>query len=562
MLALLAAHFVLTALPGVAAALLAARLGVRAVPVLLAIGLAATGALAMLAFWSYYGNRTLGETTSYFTVFAAAAAIGWSLHGRRIEPALLRQLAVPLALWMLGTAFLVYLGFAHGGSDQPLATSAIRFSHQLPSDNSIPSFYADWFLSHGHHGQPPVFPGEWLSSDRPPLQIGYVLAQRPFGWDTTGLHYQVLGVALQQLWIVGLWALLVAAKVGRVTRALVAVTVLLSAVAIVNGFFVWPKMLPVAMLLAAAALVLTPAWLQLRRSLWAAALIAALFGLAMLGHGASVFGVVPLALVAAYRGLPDWRWIGVAALVGLAFMAPWSAYQKYGDPPGNRLAKWTLAGAEPIDGRGTLESILDSYGEAGLGQAVDYKVDNFAMMAGTESIAETADKTADAVGSGDLGSAAFELRKTSFYNLLPSLGLLLIAPLAMAMAMARARGQRNPLEWSFALTCFAALLVGAVAWGLLAFGSAAARTSLHVGSYLLPVLGLCGAVAGLRATFPRFATYFVSFNALLMLAIYAPVLDPVPGSDVSFLAVLIAAVSLAGFVAVALRARLEPPGRR
>ena len=84
--------------------------------------------------------------------------------------------------------------------------------------------------------------------------------QHPFGWDASQLDYQVLGVVLQQLWIVGLWALLVAARVGRVTRALAMVAVLVSDLAIVNGFFVWPKLLPAAMLLAAAALVMTPLW--------------------------------------------------------------------------------------------------------------------------------------------------------------------------------------------------------------------------------------------------------------------------------------------------------------
>jgi hypothetical protein len=558
MLASLALHLALTALPAVAAALLAARLGVRAVPVLLGIALAATGALALLAFWAYYGDRTLGESCSYLIVFGSVLAIAWSLYGGHLEGALLRQLAIPLALWMLGTVFLVYLGFVHGGSDQPLAVSSLRFSHQLPSDNAIPQFYADWFFGHGHRGTPPVFPGEWLSSDRPPLQIGYVLAQRPFGWDDTGLHYQLLGVALQQLWIVGLWALLLAARVGRVTRALAAVTVLLSAVAIVNGFYVWPKLLPVAMLLAAAALVLTPIWSELRRSPWAAGLFALLCGLAMMGHGASVFGVIPLVAVAAIRGLPGWRWVGVALLVAVAVMAPWSAYQKYGDPPGNRLTKWTLAGFEEIDDRGTLQTVVDSYREAGVVEALRYKVDNAAMMAGSETALESAEKIADGFGDGHPGTAAREIRAPFFFNLVPSFGLLLVAALTIAVGALAGRGRRreHPLEWSFALICFAALGGGALAWGLLAFGNYAARTSLHVGSFLLPILGLCACVAGLRALFPRFAVYFLCLNAALMLALFAPALEPLPGTAYSPLPIAIAAAALAGFVVTALEVRL------
>ena len=218
MLWMLAEHLVLTGLPLMAAMLLAAGLGVRSVPVLLATGMAASGAAAMLTFWAYYADPLIGENLSYLVVFGSVAISAWILFSRDLDSRLLRRLGTPLALWALGSTFLVFFGFLHGGTDNPLGTAATRSLVQLPSDNAIPSFFAEWFFQHGHHGTPPVFPGEWLASDRPPLQVGYVLAQRPFGWDSTGLHYQVLGVILQQLWIVGLWALLLAARVGRRQR--------------------------------------------------------------------------------------------------------------------------------------------------------------------------------------------------------------------------------------------------------------------------------------------------------------------------------------------------------
>jgi hypothetical protein len=536
--------------------LYAARRGVRRVPLLLAIGLAAGGTVGMLGFWSYYGDRLLGESFSYLVLFGSIALAAWSLHGGCLDRALLRRLATPLALWGLGSAFVLLLGFAHGGAEAPLATATTRFSHPLPGDNEIPLFFADWFFENGHRGVPPVFPGEWLASDRPPLQLGYVLSQRAFGWDADGLNYQVLGVALQQLWIVGLWALLLAARVGRVTRGLAMVAALASGLAIVNGFFVWPKLLPAAMLLAVAALVMTPLWEELRRSLWAAGLIAALCALAMLGHGSSVFGIVPLAAVAAYRGLPSGRWLGVAAAVGIVLMAPWTAFQRYDSPPGNRLVKWTLAGVDEIDERGSLEAIVDSYREAGLGGALDYKEGNFRTMSGGR---EAFDALSGAIEGGDLGQVARALRAVGFFYLLPSMGLLLAAPLLMAVG--RGRRRRKPAEWGFALACFAVFAVGATVWGLLMFGNENDRTLIHVGSYLLPLLGICGAVAGLRATFPRFAVYFVGAEALFGLALYAPSLDPPPGSAYSVLAAVLAALGLAGFVAIALRGDEadEPP---
>jgi hypothetical protein len=339
----------------------------------------------------------------------------------------------------------------------------------------------------------------------------------------------------------------VAARVGRVTRALVMLTVLVSGLAIVNGFFVWPKLLPTAMLLVVAALVLTPLWPRMRRSLWAAGLIAALCGLAMLGHGSSVFGIIALAVVVVYRGLPSWRWIGVALVVGIVLMAPWSAYQKYGDPPGNRLTKWTLAGVVAVDKRSTAEAVLDSYGEAGFGGALHNKAENFATMTGGTMAPEALQ---NAIETGDLTEVVRALRVDFFFYLLPSMGLLLLAPLAMAVA--RRRGRRNRSEWTFALTSFAVLVLGAIVWGLLVFGNSNDRTVIHIGSYLLPMLGMTGAVVGLRATFPRFALYFVGFSALLNLALYAPSLNPPPGSFYSLAAAGFAAASLVGFGVVTL----------
>ncbi len=548
LLLLLAAHFVLAALPLVAAALCAARMGIRQLPVLLAIGLAASGAVAMLAFWSYYADPLAGEAFSYLVLFGSILLVGWTLYGGGLDSALLRRLATPLLLWGLGSAFILFLGFVHGGTEEPLLTATTRFSHPLPSDNAIPLFYADWFFENGHDGVPPALWSEWLASDRPPLQVGYVLSQRSFGWDDAGLNYQVLGVVLQQLWIVGLWALLVAAGVGRLTRGLAMVAVLLSGLAMVNGFFVWPKLLPAAMLLAVAALVMTPLWAALRRNLWAAGLIAALCALAMLGHGASVFGIVPLVAIAAYKGPPSWRWIGVAAAVGIALMAPWSAFQAYDSPPGNRLVKWTLAGSPEIDDRGTLEAIVDAYGEAGFDGAIDNKAQNFITMSGG---AQALDGLDAAVQTSDLEQVVRTLRIIIFFYLLPSMALLLLGPVAMAAAW-RSRS-RNPAEWRFALTCFAFFAIGAVVWGLLLFGNENDRTVIHVSTYLLPLLGMCGAVVGLRAAFPRFALYYVGFVALFGLAIYAPVLDPPRGSAYEPLAAILAACGLVGFVIAALR---------
>ena len=112
-----------------------------------------SGVLALATFWAYYGSRTLGEVLSYIGPLGSAAAIGFSLWGWRPERQLALAIATPLALWLLGCGFLVFLGFLHGGAESPIAYASTRFSGQLPSDNDIPHFFTEWFFAHGHVGR-------------------------------------------------------------------------------------------------------------------------------------------------------------------------------------------------------------------------------------------------------------------------------------------------------------------------------------------------------------------------------------------------------------------------
>jgi hypothetical protein len=545
---MLLVHLVLTGLPAVLAALLAMRRGICRVEALLAVALAASGATAMLAFWAYFLDPLAGQVASF--VIALGSVQGIFLCRGDLDRALLRQLAVPLALWALGSGFVLYLGFLHGGTDQPLAMATTRFSHPLPSDNEIPRYFADWFYRHGHDGTPPPFV-DWLSSDRPPLQTGYVLAQRPFGWDSSGLQYQVLAVVLQQLWVVGMWAVLCAARLRPLPRGLVMLATMVSDVAIVHGFFVWPKLLAAAFVLAALALVISPEWDRWRRDLRVAGLFAALCGLAMLAHGGSAFAIVPLLLLAAVRGLPSWRWIGIAALVGVVVLAPWSAYQRYFDPPGNRLVKWQIGGFNGLDERGAMETIVDSYREAGFNEALQNKWANVTRMVGQEETESSVSAAVDDLEAGHPGEAIATLRLPRFFDLLPFLGILLIGPIAILVA--RARGRPDGPEWRFALTGLWFCLLVAGVWSLLMFGTAESSAMIHQGTLLLPLLAVCVCVAGAYCCDHRLAVGLVAANVLVVLALYVPALTPLPGTSYSPLAAILAALTLAGFGLVAFR---------
>lgn len=543
LLGLLAEHLLLTGLPAAAAALLASWAGLRSVPLLLGVALAASGTVAILSFWLFYADPSIGEVGSFFFAFASAGAIFWCWR-QGIDRAVLGKLATPFALWALASAFVLFLGFLHGGTGEPLPTTSIRFSHQLPADNYIPRVYADYFYLYGHHGTPPLF-GDWLSSDRPPLQIGYVLAQRPFGWSDSDLHYEALGVVVQQLWILGLWALLCAARLTPLTRGVVALAAIVSDVGIIHAFYVWPKLIAAAFVIAALALVVDEDWLRWRRSPWAATLFAALCGLAFLAHGASAFALLALLPFAAWRGVPSLGWLGAAVAVGLVLLAPWSAYQRYADPPGNRLVKWQIGGFLPIDERGALETIADSYRQVGIGGALDNKWNNLTQFVRQTDLERAARGTMERIGEGSFGQEILVLRKPRFFGLLPFLGLLLLGPVAMAVAWLRGRRPRGP-DWSFAVSAFAFTVLACMVWTLMLFGSPEASTVLHQGSLAVPLVAVCACVACACVVDRRFGLGLTLANVALVLLLYVPVVGPMPETSYSAIAGLLAAFALAG----------------
>jgi hypothetical protein len=545
---MLAEHLLLTGLPAAAAALWAARRGLRSVPLLLGIALAASGGVAIVSFWLYYAEPTIGQTGSFFFAFGSALLVAWCLR-EGVDRALLAELATPFALWALASGFVLFLGFLHGGTEQPLLTAASRFSHQLPSDNEIPNFFANYFYAHGHSGTPPPF-GDWLSSDRPPLQIGYALSQRPFGWDTAQLHYEVLGVVVQGLWILGLWALLCAARLRPRTRGLTALAAIVSDIAIVHGFFVWPKLIAAAFLLAALALVLCEDWPRWRRQPAAGALFAALIALAMLAHGSSAFFAIPLVVLALW-GRPSWAWIGTGLAVGIVLLGSWSAYQRYHDPPGDRLVKWQLGGSLDIDERGALETIVDSYREEGLGGTLADKWGNVTTLFQQGEVERGERESVDDLEAGHFGKALEPVRLVRFFGLIPFLGLLLIGPLAMLVA--RLRGHPDGPDWRFAVRALAFAVVACLVWVLLMFGGPQATTWIHQGSLAVPLLAVFACVAGACAVSLRLGAILVAVNVTLVLLLYLPALTPPAGTSYSPLAGLFAAAALAGVGFLTLR---------
>jgi hypothetical protein len=85
------------------------------------------------------------------------------------------------------------------------------------------------------------------------------------------------------------------------------------------------------------------------------------------------------------------------------------------------------------------------------------------------------------------------------------------------------------------------------------FGDLAGLAVMHAGTFAIPVVAFVASVVGLRAAFPRFAIWWTSIAAAIMLAIYVPALYPPPATSYSGLAILIIVVTLAAFVALVFR---------
>jgi len=256
--------------------------------------------------------------------------------------------------------------------------AAHRFTMQpLPADNVIPQIFAERLLD----GQSPkALIGDWLSSDRPPLATGWMLLfQQPLqlaGVSRANAFF-VGAFTFQMTWVAGVWAVLRACRFGRSASTIAIVFTAFTSVTLINSVFTWPKLSAGAFTLAAWAVLLGSR--QIGRA--GAVLCAVFLTLAMLSHGAAALAVVATVFVLAVEWLRRrdrcQMWIaawGVGA--GTALYAPWFAYQRWYEPPGDRLVKWHLAGVIPIDGRSSTHTLVDAYRQLSVREWLDLRWSN------------------------------------------------------------------------------------------------------------------------------------------------------------------------------------------
>jgi len=244
---------------------------------------------------------------------------------------------------------------------------------------------------------------------------------------------------------------------------------------------------------------------------------------AYLAHGGAAFGILAIALL---RGLrrpwPAWRALAAAALAAILLYAPWAAYQKLVDPPGNRLLKWYLAGARSVDARSFGEALADAYRRPP-SELLHNRAENVRALTGNPLKWLSALVT---LTSGhdfnERREALARVRGGQFFRLVVSLLLLLPAALLVA-AVDRLRRTRSPPvpaardgEAGRAL-----LLLGMAAtgiWVLVLYGPA--TTLIHQGSYFLPIVLVAGSALQLWSLSRALGAVLVGVWCVLHVYVY------------------------------------------
>ena len=563
LLGLVVVLFAVTLLPAVAACVMAVARGVTSVLDLTTAGLLGIGTVGYGAFWLYFLNRAAGRIYSWVTLALCIAIVVWaaaSVRGRR-HLAVLRPLLTPVLLVALGSAFVLSLGFVYGKSSPLQEYGAARFGPPaLSVDNWLPKILADDIFE-GHVPKPMI--GDWLSSDRPPLQAGISLWNYAWTHGDRDVAYQILGTILQLTFLAGLWAYLTSARASRKAVMLVMATVLFAGFTVENSFFVWPKLLPAGFLLVICAYLFTARYHDVRADWRVGFAVGSSAALAMLCHGGSAFGLFGIALTMfVLRRFPAPRFIAAMVVGAVLFMTPWSLYQKYFDPPGDRLLKMHLAGTEEPHPEIKFSTLLiKKYKEAGWHGTLVNKKYGFEGLFDTGDFEQRVHDIAHFLIAGTQRQRAAEvasLRHLMFVRWFWSIDLLsFVVILWLACVIARRPRSHDFRQATILWICTGFTLC---AWCLLMFRGG---TIVHQGCYFSEITGFAAAVLTLWAVSPRLAAIVVACHLAVTATLYA-FLQPWKTVGIgSFygptdkVLVVAAALSAAAFLLVLWRARHE-----
>lgn len=496
------------------------------------IGLASTALSGYLIFWSWFLTWRLVRPLGFaFELLALLCIVlTWKRTSQESRLAL-RPLAAPAMLVLASAVLMLAAGFAYGGLDKPLQTAESRFSHSLPVDNEIP-YILDRAMMKTHQIPSNIY-GDWLTSDRPPLQSAIVLSQYFALIGPAEVAYQVLATLLQSLWIYALWLLLYSLRLSGRVIGLVLAGCLFSSFSFVQSLFVWPKLLAASYTLGFFALLFRNFADDDRRSRQLMGVTAgALIGWALLSHGGSVFALLGIApTVFLCRRPVQLRMLSIALLAAVLLYVPWALFQKIYDPPGDRLLKMHLAGVWTIDKRSFGLTLFDSYHHLSIGQIMDYKKLNLKESFDISQFWPPLRQMLFELPKAEPGrsatrlAAAKNLNAAQFFHFLAAPGLFVLGILALIPASIRAF---RSFECNAALLLLASVVFTNVIWSLVMFGPS--TTVLHQGSYVTVLMCFTAGILGFWTLSKWLAVAATGLQILIFAYIHIFLLVPYKGT--------------------------------
>ena len=506
-------------LPGFAGAMIlgSRREGAPVYQVMLII--ATSAALGYASIWIFFANRPAGKA---FTFLIYGLAL-FSITRNVLRPGLNRRIVAPFLFVLLAGICYLSLFYLFGDPKHHKAglAGARFFEEGQPGDNIIPLLFAERIYN--HEPPRPFCCGDWLSSDRPPLQAGIFLLEQPLRLMGVGTHYQLLATALQCLWVCGVWCLLTVLGASERRIRQVMVILVCSGFSFYNSVYAWPKLLAAACMLFVFSIALDIIRAHRPATGFQVGLATLCLSLALMAHPGSSFSLPVLGLAF----LRDWhlfslRQTGLALSIMLAFYLPWSAYQNLVDPPGNRLLKMHLAGVYSPDSRSTWRTIADAYGGHSWREIANFKLSNAVTLLGDNPLAVFVPKTFHR-------SAIVSSRRAQREWIWNDVGPLNAGWLG-AIWLLFERRKRAP-----AVPCcgwlLAASIFNLIVWSMALFGPNVARIAhSSYADVILLGIGLCGCLLALPAAFALVVFALELWNLLVVWALFPPLASFPPGT--------------------------------
>lgn len=455
--------------------------------------------------------------------------------------------AIPLGALTFGI-LLSYVAFLHftSSSDTDFTLVTHFVSDFWVSPDHLISFLFSDRLAQGSSTH--LLIGDWNGSDRPPLAAGFLLLNRPLSFISGSPSNSAFGAGIvaQVLWVPALYAFLRALGAAR-TPALFGVLLAGSAgTSLVNTLYTWPKLMSAALVLCSGAALFSAIR---RRSSFGPSFVLAvvLFDLAMLAHGAAGFTlpfVIALGL-SAYRRQSRRSvvlWTAVAAGAGAILYAPWVLYQRFVDPPGDRLLKWHLAGVIPAsDHRSFPEALIDSFRGLSFTDWISGRIANIG----------TALPLNPFVGPRCPCDDPFQARRNlEFYSTTGAIGIAfpLIIVIAIVIVVRKIRTGRVLQEDRQFLYLVQTSMLCIIFWCLAVF--IPGETVVHQGSHLWVLLLLACPVVWLAKRHRMLAAIVVVVQLASTIILYTPNDGEIRIAAVATYLVALAMCSLAAFAIV------------